>query len=113
MWHYRPTEALADVRTSRLSYPPQLTDHAYDRLIHVLNLAIGLSMVRQGSQLMHPIRVTEVGYNMACEGLLLITDEVGRCTEQPKIPISQSLGGGTCSLIFHHLCYNIFGEVIL
>ena len=39
----------------------QLTDHAYDRLIHALNLAIGLSMVRQGSQLLHPIQVTEVG----------------------------------------------------
>ena len=70
-------------------------------------------MVRRGSQLLHPIQVTEVGYNMACEGLPLIADEVGRCTEQPKIPISQSLGGGRCSLIFHHIHYNVFGEVIL
>ena len=69
----------------------QLTDHVYDRLIHALNLAIGLSMVRQGSQLLHPIQLTEVCYNMACEGLPLITDEIGRCTKKTKIPISQSL----------------------
>ena len=49
---------------------------------------------------------------MAHEGLPLITDEVGRRTEQPEIPISQSLSGSMCSLIFHHICYNIFGEVI-
>ena len=40
---------------------------------------------------------------MACEGLPLITDKVGRHTEKPKIPISQSLGGSTCSLILHHI----------
>ena len=34
----------------------QLSDHAYDPLIHALNLAIGLSMVRRGSQLLHPYR---------------------------------------------------------
>ena len=90
----------------------QLSDHVYDRLIHALNLTIGLSMVRRGSQLLHPIQITEVCYNMAREGLPLITDEVGRCTKQPEIPISQSLGGSTCSLIFHHIHYNIFGEVI-
>ena len=42
----------------------QLTDHVYDRLIHALDLAIGLSMVRLGSQLLHPIQLTEVCYNM-------------------------------------------------
>ena len=50
---------------------------------------------------------------MAHEGLPLITDEVGRCNEQPEIPISQNLSGSMCSLIFHHISYNIFGEVIL
>ena len=38
----------------------QLTDHADDRLIHALHLTIGLSMVRRGSQLLHPIQFTEV-----------------------------------------------------
>ena len=81
----------------------QLADHAYDRLIHALDLTIGLSMVRQGSQLLHSIQFTEVCYNMAREGLPLISDKVGRCTEKPKIPIPQSLGGSTCSLILHHI----------
>ena len=40
---------------------------------------------------------------MACEGLPLITDEVGRSAKQPKIPIPQSLGGSTCSLIFNNI----------
>ena len=91
----------------------QLTNHAYDRLIHALNLAIGLSMVRRGSQLLHPIQLTEVCYNMAHEGGPVITDKVGRCTEKPEIPNSQSLGGSTCSLILHHIHYNVLGEVIL
>ena len=50
---------------------------------------------------------------MACKGLPLINDKVGRCTEKPKIPDSQSLGGGTCSLVFHHIHHNVLGEVIL
>ena len=50
---------------------------------------------------------------MACEGLPLITDEVGRSTEQPEIPIPQSLGGGMCSLIFNNISHDIFGKVVL
>ena len=75
----------------------QLTDHADDHLTHVLHLTIGLSMVRQGSQLLHSIQFTEVCYDMACGGLPLITDKVGRCTEKPEIPNPQSLGGSACS----------------
>ena len=91
----------------------QLTDHAYDHLIHVLDLAIGLSMVRGGSQLLHSIQFTEVCYNMACEGLPLIPDKLGRCTEKPEIPISQSLGSSTCNLILHHIRDNVLQEVVL
>ena len=112
MWHYKPTAAQADVWTSRLSILFQLTDHAYDRLIHALNLTIGLSMVRRDSQLLHSIQFTEVRYNMACEGLPLITDKVGSCTEKPEIPISQSLGSSRCSLILHHIRNNVLGEVV-
>ena len=65
----------------------QLTNHVDDRLIHALHLTIGLSMVRQGSQLLHPIQLTEVCYDMAHKGLPLITDKVGRCTESLKYPI--------------------------
>ena len=50
---------------------------------------------------------------MARKGLPLITDKVGRCTVKPKIPNSQSLGSGTCSLVLHHICHNILGEVVL
>ena len=84
----------------------QLTDHVDDRLIHALHLTIGLSMVRRGSQLLHSIQFTEVCYHMARKGLPLITDKVGRCTEKPKIPNPQSLGGGTCSLVFDHICHD-------
>ena len=91
----------------------QLTDHAYDHLIHALHLTIGLSMVRRGSQFLHSIQFTEVCYHMARKGLPLITDKVGRCTEKPKIPDPQSLGSGTCSLVFHHIRHNVLGEVVL
>ena len=50
---------------------------------------------------------------MACKGLPLITDKVGRCAEKPEIPNSQSLGCSTGSLILHHIRNNILGEVIL
>ena len=45
---------------------------------------------------------------MACEGLPLITDEVGRSTEQPKIPTPQSLSGGTCNI-----SDDVFGKLVL
>ena len=113
MWHYKPTTAQADFGPAGFPILLKLTDHVYDRLIHALDLTIGLSMVRQGSQLLHFVQFTEVCYNMACEGLPLITDKLGRYTEKPEIPISQNLGGSTCSLILHHICHNIFGEVVL
>ena len=50
---------------------------------------------------------------MACEGLPLITDELGRSTEQPEIPTPQSLGGSMCSLIFDNISDDIFGKVVL
>ena len=59
----------------------QLTDHVNDRLIHALNLTIGLSMVRRGSQLLHPIQLTEVCYHMAYKGLPLIADQKARNTQ--------------------------------
>ena len=91
----------------------QLPDHGDDRLIHALHLTVGLSMVGRGSQLLPSVQVAEVCNNMACEGLPLITDEVGRCAKKPEIPNSQSLGCSTNSLILHHIRNNILGEVIL
>ena len=91
----------------------QLADHADDCLIHALHLAIGLSMVWQGSQLLHPVQFTDVCNDVACKGLPLITDKVGRCAEKPEIPNSQSLGCSMSNLILHHIRNNILGEVIL
>ena len=39
---------------------------------------------------------------MACKGLPLITDDVCRCSEQAKIPISQCFGGCVSHLILDH-----------
>ena len=91
----------------------QLTNHPNDHLIHPLCLTISLSMVRQSSELLYPIQFTEVCNQVACKGLPLITDKVGRCPEQAKITIPQHFSSGASHLIFNNISNNIFRKVVL
>ena len=84
----------------------------HKHLVSLLNLSIGLSMVRWSPNLPHAHELTQLFDDITLKIGALITQELGQGSKDQDIFLPQKFSNSLCSLVRGHLSHDVFCKVI-
>ena len=95
-----------------LLVPTQFFYHVHQCLVSSFHLFIGLSMVRQSSNLPYCCQLTQLSDDVAFKVGSSITQEPGQGSKDWDVTLLQKLSKSFCSLVQGHIHHNMLHKVI-